>query len=389
MEAHSSLEIFGITEESASLCVRPHAGDESSLARRRGALVLCAAGEERVVSASAVVRLEGLEPDAAYVARLWRGDLELAACRFRTLAAPPAPQVASFATIDDPHFGEVRQGAACREGEPWRFMNDDAVAAINRLAVDAVIVKGDLTHAARPEQFAAAAATLARLRAPLHLIFGNHDLGNGDAGAAGATAHFADPAAPGAVRVGGWLLVMLDTVEPGAHRGRLDEAQLGWLEEVLSDASCRRAPTLLLMHHQLVLHGDCRSRPDSIGLRREDSLRLVGLLRDHAQVRGILSGHSHRNRVQYHPALDGVPLVEVCATKDYPGAYAHYRLFADGSFRQEVRRIASRRALRHSEHCRGLPPAGPEAVLGPLWARSFASEPSLACVEPPLARRCA
>ena len=47
-----------------------------------------------------------------------------------------------------------------------------------------------------------------------------------------------------------------------------------------------------------------------------------------------------------------MPFIEVNCTKDYPGGFAHYRLFEDGSFRQEVRRTGSARALAHSTRCR-------------------------------------
>ena len=49
-----------------------------------------------------------------------------------------------------------------------------------------------------------------------------------------------------------------------------------------------------------------------------------------------------------------MPFAEINNTKDYPGGFAHYRLFEDGSFRQEVRRTPSERALHHSTRCRGL-----------------------------------
>jgi Icc protein len=68
----------------------------------------------------------------------------------------------------------------------------------------------------------------------------------------------------------------------------------------------------------------------------------------------MLIGHTHRNRVRRYAAAGDVPFAEVNNTKDYPGGFAHYRLFADGSFRQEVRRTSSSRALAHSMRCRSL-----------------------------------
>jgi hypothetical protein len=62
----------------------------------------------------------------------------------------------------------------------------------------------------------------------------------------------------------------------------------------------------------------------------------------------------------------------VNCTKDYPGGWAHYELYEDGSFRQEVRRTGSARALAHSTRCRdcfrGL---YRDFSLGALDERSF------------------
>ncbi|HTM22691.1 MAG TPA: hypothetical protein VL172_19345, partial [Kofleriaceae bacterium] len=69
------------------------------------------------------------------------------------------------------------------------------------------------------------------------------------------------------------------------------------------------------------------------------------------QVRAVLCGHTHRNRVRRYPEAGPVPFVEVQSSKDYPGGWAHYRLYADGSLRQETRRTGSARALAHSTRC--------------------------------------
>ena len=67
--------------------------------------------------------------------------------------------------------------------------------------------------------------------------------------------------------------------------------------------------------------------------------------------------------------------VEVNNPKDYPGGFAHYRLFEDGSFQQEVRRTPSRRALLHSTRCRALFQGGYQHfALGTLEERSYRVE---------------
>jgi hypothetical protein len=63
----------------------------------------------------------------------------------------------------------------------------------------------------------------------------------------------------------------------------------------------------------------------------------------------------------------------VSCTKDYPGAWGHYRLYDDGSFRQEVRRTSSERALLHSSRAmRCFRGYYRDFALGRLAERSFA-----------------
>ncbi len=78
--------------------------------------------------------------------------------------------------------------------------------------------------------------------------------------------------------------------------------------------------------------------------------------------------------MRHYPAAGRIPFIEVHCTKDYPGGFAHYRLFEDGSFRQEVRRTSSERALAHSTRCSGFCDGGYRRFsLGPLSARAFVS----------------
>ncbi len=91
-----------------------------------------------------------------------------------------------------------------------------------------------------------------------------------------------------------------------------------------------------------------------IGLDPDDSVALFELLGSAPHVKGMLIGHTHRNRIRRYPACPSIPFIEVNNPKDYPGGFAHYRLFEDGSFRQEVRRTSTPRALGHARRCRGL-----------------------------------
>lgn len=276
-----------------------------------------------------------------------------------TLPAPAAAQVASFATLNDLHFGERQFGgvpgvaddvlpATYTEIPYWQFMNDDAVGDINAAGVDAAMIKGDIADRGRADELALARATFDRLAMPWHAFLGNHDAYAGPDGLRAGYATLGQPPPPRTIELGGFRLLFVDTVDPGNHRGRLTGETLGWLDAELARSD---APAILLMHHQPVPADHARGLINAIGIPPADSAPLFELVARHRQVVAVLIGHTHRNRVRRYPQARGVPFAEVACTKDYPGAWAHYRLFADGTIRQEMRRISSPRALAHSRRC--------------------------------------
>lgn len=391
-------ELFAVTESTATLSfhVEDGSGPVDAEARVR------VGGELRATvqaSGTRLVRVEGLAPATRYAieievpgaappepSRYWPAD-------FETLPAPAGDPVATFATTNDMHFGEPRFGGTMlpngdygptAEGFPevaegdsdvpyWKFMNDDAIADINAAGVDIAIIKGDIADRGRPEQFAAAADAFAKFEMPHHAFLGNHDYyGLLDGIEVDGYALLDQPQAPRTLDLSGWRLVLLETVEPGEHHGVFGDDRMHWLEETLRETQERELPTILLMHHQPVPPEHLGSFPNDIGMIPEHSLRLFELLGGHPEVKGVLIGHTHRNRVRRYPAASRVPFIEVHCTKDYPGGFAHYRLFEDGSFRQEVRRTSSERALAHSSLCSGFFDGGYRRfALGPLSARAF------------------
>ena len=105
-----------------------------------------------------------------------------------TLALPPGRRLATVATVNDVHFGEVECGllgtpeelgpcSPCEPGaEPYpEVMNRGAIDAIERLEPDAVVVKGDLTDRGTEEEYDAFLRAYSRLGARMHHVRGNHD----------------------------------------------------------------------------------------------------------------------------------------------------------------------------------------------------------------------
>ena len=393
-------EVFGVTRESVTLCFRVEDDDGPVAAPAR----IRIDGELRAVSEGPAgtrqLRIDELEADRAL-----RLDIEVVGAeppardrhwpeQVRTLPAPGAHRTATFATLNDLHFGESRFGGRLTadheygDEEPgfpliraedtelpyWRTMNEDAVAEINAAGVDAAFVKGDIADRGLPEQFAWARETFAGFAMPHHAFLGNHDYygRHNGAGDVDGYALLGQPAAPRAVELGGWRLLLLETALPGDHHGVFGEDREGWLAEALAETRELRTPTLLLMHHQPVPPEHRDSYPNSIGMDPEHSVRFFERIGANPQVRGVLIGHTHRNRVRRYRESGAVPFVEVNCTKDYPGGWAYYELFEDGSFRQEVRRTATPRALAHSTRCQGcFRGFYRHFALGTLAERSF------------------
>ena len=103
-----------------------------------------------------VHRFEDLRPASAHI---------FYGTAVRTLAPPPGELLARFATVNDVHFGEVECGMiegvdggpvmrAVEGAPPYPVtMNAGAVAEIEAIAPDAVIVKGDLTSTGAPHEY--------------------------------------------------------------------------------------------------------------------------------------------------------------------------------------------------------------------------------------------
>ena len=154
-----------------------------------------------------------------------------------------------------------------------------------------VILTGDLTHHGRPGEYARLRDALSGCPLPVSLLVGNHD----DRPAFRA----AFPDAPvdgagfvqGVVDMGGYRLIMLDTLDEAAeiaHSGRLCPDRLGWMRAAIERAAGRRV--ILFLHHPPIITGFAGM--DRIGLRNR--AELADILADYPQVCQIIAGHVHR-----------------------------------------------------------------------------------------------
>lgn len=308
-----------------------------------------------------VDRVDGLTPDTSYEHR---------GITFRTLARPTGELRSRFGTVNDVHFGEVEcgridddpQGPILRAGpgaEPYPVtMNRGAVTELVAADLAAVVVKGDLTNAAQPDEFAAFDALYTATFADrLHAVRGNHDA------VAGRTEYVGDRW----IELPGVAIALLDTAIPDHESGTLRDEQIEWLDD---RAAASTTPVMVMGHHQQWIGGD--RNPTYFGLHPDASDALAGVIERRSAIVAYLSGHTHRHRVRRTAA--GVPSIEIGCVKDFPGTWAEYRVF-DGGIQQIVHRVSTPDALAWSERCRvlysdfGLDYPG--YALGPLDQRCF------------------
>ncbi len=263
-------------------------------------------------------------------------------------------RLATFATVNDVHFGETVCGVlesyddgptfSTEPGDdPYpEVMNRAVIVDIEAISPDAVVAKGDLTtHGIREEYDAFLAHYGAAFGDRLLHVRGNHDAYAGETFAADA---------PVAHVLPGVVLAVLDTVIPTDTPGRVTADQLEWLDDLAATAD---RPVLVFGHHH-VWSPDSNHRPDTyFGINPDDSERLVEVVARRPAIAGYFAGHTHRNRVRHIGATGAVPWVEVACVKDFPGAWAEYRVF-EGGVLQVHRRASAPDALAWADKTRAM-----------------------------------
>jgi 3',5'-cyclic AMP phosphodiesterase CpdA len=277
--------------------------------------------------------------------------------------------LATIATANDVHFGETECG---RTGDPATdaigpilrsgpdeapypvLMNGAVVAEMQALDPDVVIVKGDLTDTGRPEEYEAFLDCYGKLGARMHHVRGNHD--------AMRDPNLARQDAPYAIGLDGVTLAVVDTAVPGRVGGAFPREQVAWLDDL---AAATADPVLVFGHHP-ALHHD----PD-YGLLTDDYEALRKVLVRRENIAGYFAGHTHTNHLVRDERARGIPSVEVACTKDYPGAWAEYRVYERG-YTQVMRRVARPDARAWSERARHMIQGiYRDLVLGTVAERCF------------------
>ncbi|MEX0767643.1 MAG: metallophosphoesterase [Microthrixaceae bacterium] len=289
----------------------------------------------------------GLTPDSEYI---------FGGHTLRTLPAP-GELLCSFSAVNDLHFGEVEAGKiggmddwpSCSVepgSEPYpELMNRCAVQEMAAIEPELVVVKGDLTSSALPEEYE-------KFLQVYQGAFGDrmvHVRGN----------HESYHKAPYAREpfqerhLDGVSIALLDTSVEEDARGALTAEVIERLDELAQRAD---RPVMVFGHHPVWEHAqepEGRSRDSYFCLSPDSTDDLVEVFARRPNLVGYFAGHTHRNRVSHLPGAGSRPFVEVAAVKEYPGAWAEYRVF-DGGILQVHRRISTPEALEWSNRTRSM-----------------------------------
>lgn len=333
-------------------------------------------GDRAVVTDGPIhyARIVGLEPGTEYPMVVAGAEVSpLLPDRVTTLTQPAGRLLATIATVNDVHFGETECGMLGTGEElgpvfvtepgdvPYpEVMNGGAIDAIGRLDPAAVLVKGDLTDRGTEEEYEAFLRAYTQLGARMRHVRGNHD--------AMVTQTIA-ATGPFTVELPGVTLAVLDTVRPGTDRGRIPADQLTWLGEI---AGASAQPVLVFGHHHPWDPASAVRDEMYFGINPDDSDALCAVIARRETIAGYFAGHTHRTRVRRFPSARSVPIVEIACVKDYPGAWAEYRVHEAG-YVQLTRRIDAPAALDWTEKTRAMY-AGlyRDYALGSLEDRCFA-----------------
>jgi 3',5'-cyclic-AMP phosphodiesterase len=205
-----------------------------------------------------------------------------------------------IAQITDIHVGFDRGNPDELNVQRLRVVVERLVSGPNR--PDLLLMSGDLTETGDAESYALLAQEVAACPFPVWAMAGNHDCREALLAAFPQT-----PVADGFVHyvleLGGFRLIVLDTLERGRHGGAFCADRAEWLRTQL--AADRSTPTYIAMHHP----------PFESGITWLDSsagepwiARFAEAVEGAGHLRGIFSGHLHR---MIHTLWNGVP-VSVC-----------------------------------------------------------------------------
>jgi Icc protein len=200
---------------------------------------------------------------------------------------------------------------------------------------DGILITGDLVQD-DPQGYRWIRHVFGGSKVPVMCLAGNHDLPDQmRIELARAPFHVG-----GEIDLGHWTIVLLDTWIEHSADGRIGPQQLARLREALL-AHHHRHVLICLHHHPINIRSEWLDR---VGL--EDSAEFLAIVREHANVRGVLWGHVHQSMDSFEHGVRFMATPSTCAQfapgsrdfaiDDRPPGYRVLELMADGSIATEV-----------------------------------------------------
>lgn len=168
----------------------------------------------------------------------------------------------------------------------------NAVAHLNTLPTkpDCTIITGDIVDAGKREEYVLAKELLSELEMPFYIVPGNHDHRATMRSVFSEHDYLQREDSDASVRYSieefPVRLIGLDSVRPGLHGGGIDDEDLQWLEQKLTDEQ----PTIVFMHHAPFATGV--SYMDKEGFF--NTTQLKSILNAAPDVLRVCCGHIHR-----------------------------------------------------------------------------------------------
>jgi 3',5'-cyclic-AMP phosphodiesterase len=188
------------------------------------------------------------------------------------------------------------------------------IADINALdpAPDVIVHTGDLVHNGRQDEYAQAAATLAKARAPVYVLVGNKDNRVNLRGAFSAGGYLAPDSDFIDYAIDDYpvRLIALDTLSAGSNKGNFCPERVRRLIELI-DAETSK-PIAVFTHHPPF---EVPVGPDPIHFEtREIMSRLRRALQHSGRVVAVFSGHVHRAAAGYVASIPATVMPCIATT---------------------------------------------------------------------------
>ncbi|MBA2725720.1 MAG: metallophosphoesterase family protein [Actinobacteria bacterium] len=311
------------------------------------------------------VRISDLEPGTTYSYSVGSGGITAPPDRlhpgtFTTLTPPPGKELFTVAAVADIHLGETVSGLATSTPTelPPSYRSDlpypakmlaGAVAGINSEDASLTLIPADNSSHGELHDLTEARHLLAGLDGDYMVARGAHDRPGQYEEAASAcfpdadcfrqvfrpnvTATSEPQHLPEARSHRGWMFISLDSANLETGTGEISEGQMSWLKSRLEKAKKQDRPAVIFFHHPVAEYSSTLAVPPAVfGVNQEDAQGLLTLIGNY-DVRLVLNSHTHRNWIAYSPHTGRMPILELGATKEYPGGYSLFRFYEGGFIR--------------------------------------------------------